>query len=403
MTNQKSQKSREMVYIDLTNLFGIRVHSGVESISFSLYEALSQKYDVRCVRYKDGKFITFEFETTIAFEHEIPKSIKVEYFRLLREIFVFLMPSKLRYVLGAMRYVIQRNPIKNFEIESDIPENVTLYIPEIQLNKSHQQAVYALRKRNIKLVYFLHDLIPLIDEAYAPKEISYAFKKYLANLCQSSKIYVSSKFVAAQFVEYFAKVNINIKKQPKILIAYPQSRRRIPPTLDCIDLNLKGTSVLYVSSFIKRKNQISTIRSVAEHALRNKTFLTLVLVGSSGNMVNIIRLYAKRSENEFFKAYVLTAIGECCLTGLYRRADLGIYLSKAEGYGLPVIDALRDNIPVVSSKVPSAIEKLSQRGLFVVELHDEEGIQNALKLALNTQANGDQRLPRSTKMKWPDL
>ena len=61
------------------------------------------------------------------------------------------------------------------------------------------------------------------------------------------------------------------------------------------------------------------------------------------------------------------------LSGLYARARLVAYVPLVEGFGLPVVEAMRAGAPVVASRVPSAAG-----AAYEVDPYDIEAIAEGL-------------------------
>jgi glycosyltransferase involved in cell wall biosynthesis len=66
-------------------------------------------------------------------------------------------------------------------------------------------------------------------------------------------------------------------------------------------------------------------------------------------------------------------VADTLLAGLYARARLCAYVPLAEGFGLPVVEAMRAGTPVVSSAVPSA-----QGASYLVDPLDVDALADAL-------------------------
>jgi glycosyltransferase involved in cell wall biosynthesis len=255
-----------------------------------------------------------------------------------------------------------------------------LFIPEILLRRQHQKVVSNLRQSNIKVVFFVHDLIPLMASSFAPTEILFAFKNYLKITSFALRIYVPSNQVQRELNEYYEslkKKNRNDSKE--IYLAQPRPRTRVDPTSECIRLEFNGETLVYVSSFIKRKNQLGAIRAISDYAVKTKSAWRLVLVGSNGNMYNILLFFAKKYQNPYFETVILRDIHECCLSSIYRSSTAALYLSLSEGYGMPVQDAIQEGLWVVTSKVPAIDDENLLCGSLLVDPRDEKAIQLAVR------------------------
>jgi len=66
-------------------------------------------------------------------------------------------------------------------------------------------------------------------------------------------------------------------------------------------------------------------------------------------------------------------VSDSVLAGLYLTAQVVAYVPLAEGFGLPVVEAMRQGAVVLSSAVPSA-----RRGTYVIDPYDVDAIAEGL-------------------------
>lgn len=70
-------------------------------------------------------------------------------------------------------------------------------------------------------------------------------------------------------------------------------------------------------------------------------------------------------------------VGDAALAARYAAADVAIVLSEYEGFGLPVLEAMRRGVPVVTSTRPALSELFGEAAL-LVDPHDVPGIAAAV-------------------------
>jgi len=73
------------------------------------------------------------------------------------------------------------------------------------------------------------------------------------------------------------------------------------------------------------------------------------------------------------------------LAALYRNARLFVYPSFAEGFGMPVIEAMASGIPVITSNTTSLPEVAGDAAL-LVDPHSPEEIRDAMNRVLHDEA-----------------
>lgn len=119
---------------------------------------------------------------------------------------------------------------------------------------------------------------------------------------------------------------------------------------------------LYCGNNRNHKN-ISFIKSVFSH--RNDG-VPLVLVGKGHKPDRNVVTSGLVTDNE--------------LKALYENAIAFIFPSQYEGFGLPVLEALHCNIPVICSDIP-VFREFNSQNIIYFNLGDENSFKNAIKLA----------------------
>lgn len=135
--------------------------------------------------------------------------------------------------------------------------------------------------------------------------------------------------------------------EEKIRVVYQGCHRafKTKPSEDFLEkirekFNLPNRFVLNVGTIEERKNLLSVIKALSG------TEIPLVVVGRK-------TAYFKQVEKEInknnIKAYFLEGVSMEELAGIYRLADIFIYPSLFEGFGIPIIEALFSECVVVTS------------------------------------------------------
>jgi glycosyltransferase involved in cell wall biosynthesis len=147
-----------------------------------------------------------------------------------------------------------------------------------------------------------------------------------------------------------------------------RSRYRLPPKI-----------ILCVSELQARKNLPTLIRAYGRLVQQGLTH-SLVIAGRKGwlyeelfQAVQALNL----SDRVIFTGYVT----EQDLPLLYNSADVFVYPSLYEGFGLPVLEAMACGIPVVTSNVSSMPEITGDAGL-LVDPYDVDAMADAIRRAV---------------------
>ncbi|HET9064441.1 MAG TPA: glycosyltransferase family 1 protein [Gemmatimonadales bacterium] len=110
--------------------------------------------------------------------------------------------------------------------------------------------------------------------------------------------------------------------------------------------SLPDRYVIVVGTLEPRKNQRLAIAALAEPAARD---LALVLVGRDGGSAASLHEVARRLGVDA-RVHLLTNVGPRDLPSLVAGARVASYLSEAEGFGMPIVEAQAAGVPVVATR-----------------------------------------------------
>jgi len=292
-----------------------------------------------------------------------------------------------------------------------------------------------IRSNNPFLRILLLGLKTLIDK------IDVLHVQYIAPLLHRGKLVVTIHDISflhfpecfRKFEQFYLKIliPINIKKADKILTVSKYSRKDIirnyntPPkkvivTYDAVkpifkplkDLK-KGNEILkyygisnkfifYVGRIDQRKNIPGLIKAFMWLKKTRKIPHELVIAGKRDFLPPQTQKVIEFSQNR--KDIVFTGyLSEDHLCSLYSLADVFVYPSLYEGFGLPCLEAMACGCPVVSSNVSSLPEIVDSVGLLVDPL-DVKKLAIAIHKVISNHALKkelrDKGLKRSKLFSW---
>ncbi|MEQ8840629.1 MAG: glycosyltransferase family 1 protein [Acidimicrobiales bacterium] len=205
-------------------------------------------------------------------------------------------------------------------------------------------------------VVTIHDLQPL----QMPENFSLVKRRYLAvalprSVATARLVVTPSEWVASTVVD--------------VLGADPSRLRAVSSTWDVsteIDPTLasslgEGPVVLYPAITHPHKRHLLLLDAIGRLADAHPR-VTVVLTGGEGRAEDEVREAVARSAVRVVRPGRVTAAS---LRGLYERADLLVFPSAYEGFGLPVLEAMRIGLPVVASDQTALPEVLGDTGTLV--------------------------------------
>jgi len=241
-----------------------------------------------------------------------------------------------------------------------------------------------------KFIVTIHDLILLHFPTVRSSTLSpfiFWLKFLLYRIVIKSAIYRSRKIIA---VSEFTKKDIleNYKKIPseKILVTYEACDGDFlqSPYEDSKILERYGIIkpyVVYVGNAYPHKNLERLVLAFSDVS-REKKNLKLALVGNEDYFYRRIKnlVKDKKIENIVFAGYV----PDHDLDTVYFNAELFVWPSLYEGFGLPPLEAMAGGIPVVSSNHPCMKEILG-RSAYYFNGRKKEEIAEAIKKVLGDE------------------
>lgn len=219
--------------------------------------------------------------------------------------------------------------------------------------------------RQARTVFTLHDLIFLhYPEYHLPYNrwyLTFAMPRYLR---AADVIVTPSECSKRDAIKFY-----NLPDD-KIKVIYEASAPYFTPTTDTTALsrvrkkyNLPQRFILHVGTIEPRKN-LSRLLEAFKALLADHPTLKLVLIGKKGWLYESFFSHLKNlglEEAVIFPGYV----AELDLPACYQLAEVFVYPSLYEGFGLPPIEAMACGTPVVCSNSSSLPEVVGQGGLQV--------------------------------------
>jgi glycosyltransferase involved in cell wall biosynthesis len=141
--------------------------------------------------------------------------------------------------------------------------------------------------------------------------------------------------------------------------------------------------LLYVGSVELRKN-LERIVAAFEIAKESAPDLRLVIVGSNGHGGGEIDARIESSPRRS-SIHKLGFVPDGTLAALYRGAALFIYPSLYEGFGLPILEAMKNGVPVITSNFGAMAEVAADAAL-LADSYDPEAIAEAITTLLDDQS-----------------
>lgn len=266
-----------------------------------------------------------------------------------------------------------------------------IILPKI-LNQYHLDLIHFLHF-NVPLFYqgkfvvTVHDLIHL---KFNPRSSTHALVKYLIKywlyrlvsasaIRRSSQIITVSEFVKKQIMDYY-KVDpkkIKVTYEATFMSTNEQilKTKNSPPEIN-------APYLLYVGNAYPHKNLAKLLAAIK--TISTTENIHLVLVGKKDYFYQSLAKVAKNLGLED-KVIFSGQVSDPDLSGLYQNALAYIFPSLMEGFGLPGLEAMAHNCPVLSSNAGSLPEIYGPAALYF-NPEDVAEIAQAIKTIIHDPA-----------------
>lgn len=175
-------------------------------------------------------------------------------------------------------------------------------------------------------------------------------------------IHTGSEFVAAEIREAFSTDLADATRVVVVPLGIPAAQS---PTGQSIASPVSAPFVLAIGTFEPRKNFDRLVRAFGQIAATTPE-LQLVLVGSDGPARPSIDAEVLALPSEISsRIHLLGAVPDTTRAALLETATLLAYPSLYEGFGFPVLEAMRAGVPVVAARAGSIPEVADDAAILV--------------------------------------
>ncbi len=285
------------------------------------------------------------------------------------------------------------------------------YIPNLILEKNlelyhiPQNGIGSPLTENINTVVTIHDLIPYIMPETVGQSYLKRFLKTMPDIIENSKgIITVSEYSKRDILKFFKGY-----PEDKIFVTHLSTNSEFYPRDKEIsrkivnnNYNFDTPYLLYIGGFSARKN----VKGILDAFKKIKGDLTkkykLLLVGSLKDEGLNLKKYAE--DLNIIDDIVFTGfVEDSFLPTLYSGADLFVYPSYYEGFGLPPLEAMSCKTAVITSNTTSIPEVTNDCAILINPANNDSLSQNIFKLLENTEDRlklEEKAYKRSLQFSW---
>lgn len=269
-----------------------------------------------------------------------------------------------------------------------------------------------------KFVVTIHDLILIqfpTPRASTLGPLMYKIKNLAYRMVissavkKSAKIITVSQYTESQLLKHFHVDPSKIEVTYLACDSVETGQLKIPES-NLVKLGINKPYLLYVGNAYPHKNLEKLLESFKKFIKIYGDSYQLVLIGKEDYFYERIKKLANdlklNNDNDVIKKVVFGGyVSQAMLADLYRNARLYVFPSMLEGFGLPALEAMRYELPVVCSNSSCLPEILGDAALYF----DPTNIDDTIKAVYNGLTNDKLRAElvlkgkeQIKKYKWLD-
>jgi len=233
------------------------------------------------------------------------------------------------------------------------------------------------KPRNTMVVNMVYDIgLILLDTIHSQKHTENWRKKFPISVQNTDIIITISESSKEDIQEYLLSINSNIPVE----YIYADTDIVQPCKDNAIlkKFKIDFDYFLFLGTLEPRKNPLKLLQAYHLFKQHNNTDIKLVFAGKKGWLYDDVLAYIEKNnlyEDVFFTGYINQQEKACLL----QNCKAFLFLSVYEGFGIPPLEALKYNIPVLVSDL-KVFHELFEGSVLYTNPDNIEQTANALKI-----------------------
>jgi glycosyltransferase involved in cell wall biosynthesis len=237
--------------------------------------------------------------------------------------------------------------------------------------------------KSIPTVVTIHDLNFLKHpELYHPSERDLLNKKNVYVCAHASKIITSSEYTKQEIIEAYSvpeyKIDV-VYQDCDVRFHKKQTDNEYEEVLQ--KYKIEKPYLLSVGTIEEKKNHLTILKAFK---MLNEKDLNLLFVGRSTVYVKEIQNYIVKHDL-VNQVRIVTDIVSSDMPALYANALCNIFASDAEGFGIPVLESIYTDCPVITVKDTPMSEIASDAALYFTSKNADELMVQMKKIVFNPE------------------
>lgn len=267
------------------------------------------------------------------------------------------------------------------------------------------------RLRGVQVYTVVHDILPLLLPDYFPDSVGQkVISQWVRELARHDGAICVSRTVADQLAHWMKENEVELSS--RFRIGWFHHGSDLNNTAPTKGLPQSATDVLATLNTKPAALMVGTLEPRKGHAQAIDAFdilwkqgidIALVIVGKKGWRIDELSQRIKSHPEYRNRLIWLENISDEYLERVYESASFLLAASVGEGFGLPLIEAARKNLPLVVRDIPVFREVAGDAAYFFKNRADPRVIADGIKAWLKLHRTGRHPMPSGVqKLSWDE-
>jgi glycosyltransferase involved in cell wall biosynthesis len=267
-----------------------------------------------------------------------------------------------------------------------------------------QETYQHWRALGLQVYFVVYDILLVERPDWAPEEAAVGLKNWLSCISQVSTGLLCISESVANDVRLWLQKNPSTRHQPPKIASFhlgadvensAPSKGLPPDAAKILKAIHSKTSFLTVGTLEPRKGHLQTLAAF-ELLWRQQVDVNLVIVGKKGWMVDELAERINNHSELGKRLFWLDGISDEYLENIYKASACLVSASEGEGFGLPLIEAAKQGIPILARDLPVFREVAGDHAFYFQGLSAQDlasAVETWRSLHQNKQAPDSRRIP----------
>ena len=312
--------------------------------------------------------------------------------------------GQLRYASKFVNSVMGKPQIDLEEPPVPIHSGDLFFCPDLHLTYPFAMLA-ALKLQGLRIVFAIYDIIALNNPELFPKALKLGFTDWFTGVMKVADAVVCDSRAVVDELESWLDSHPGLRTR-SLPIGYFHLGADIESSQPTPGPGGEGAEVLaacqsrptllMVGTLEPRKGHAQALAAV-ETLWKRDIDLNLVIIGKEGWRTQQLARQLRRHPERNRRLYWLNGASDVLLLRLYARASALLAASYAEGFGLPLIEAARQGLPIIARDIP-VFHEVAGDFAFYFPNTDSAALADSLRHWLQLHAEG--KAPQSRDMPY---